>query len=67
MSTNFVCQKYDINRNCNHLSSQVRKYVSETIDNDSARQGTLIKDFLRMNDYQPDANISDIVEYLCLV
>ena len=67
MSTNFMCHTYKINRNCNNFSLQVRKYISETIDNDSARQGTLINDFLRMNDDQPDANISDIVDYLCLV
>lgn len=67
MSTNFMCHTYNINRNCNHFSLQIKKYVSETIDHDSARQGTLIKDFLRMNDDQPDANISDIVDYLCLV
>ena len=67
MSTNFMCHTYNINRNCNHFSLQIRKYVSETIDHDSARQGTLIKDFLRLNDDQPDANISDIVDYLCLV
>ena len=57
-----MCHTYYINRNCNHFSLQVRKCVSETIDNDSARQGTLIKDFLRMNDDQHDANISDTVD-----
>jgi len=64
-SVNVLCYKYNLNRDCQNFSGQIRKTYFDGINNDDMRLGNLIKDLLRINDRHLDNDIFDIVEYLC--
>ena len=65
MTTNFIRHKYKMKRDCNDFALNIRRSVSQTTDEGLLQKGLLVKDFLRMNDYQTDGDIVDIIEYLC--
>ena len=67
-SLNVICYKYDLNKQCKSLSTEIKKnYFDDimNIDHGQKDQGVLIKDLLRLNDNQFDNDIFEIVNHLC--
>lgn len=65
MSTNFICHKYKISKQCKDFYGSILKSYNVGVNEDYLKQGTCIKDFLLLHDDHPDNDIFDILEYLC--
>ena len=64
-STNYVCHRYGINKQCKDFYGFIKSTYHAGISDDNLKQGMFIKDLLRLHDNCPDNDIFDIVDYLC--